>query len=64
MSARLLTVADLADRYRCKRRTVLSKVIHRAGFPKATMPTGSPRLRVWDEAEVIAWERVQGRKAA
>lgn len=61
---KLLTPADLARRYDCTRRTVLTAVIHRQGFPKAIMPTGSPRLRVWDEAEVVAWERSQGRRAA
>ena len=61
---RLLTVADLARRYDCERRTVLTAVIRREGFPKAILPTGSPRKRVWDEAEVVAWERSRGRKAA
>ena len=61
---RLLTASDLAERYQCSRRTVLTAVMRRQGFPKAILPTGSPRLRVWDEAEVIAWERSQGRKAA
>lgn len=60
----LLTASDLARRYQCSRRTVLATIMRRPGFPKAILPTGSPRLRVWDEGEVMDWERAQGRKAA
>lgn len=64
MSAKLLTADDLARRYRCKRRTVLRKIIGGRGFPKAILPTGSPKLRVWDEKEVERWEATSARKAA
>lgn len=60
---RLLTVADLATRWGCHVDTVRESV-RRKGFPKPIMPSGSVRLRLWREDEVLRWESTEGRKAA
>lgn len=60
---RLLTIGDLAQRWRCAVKTVRESVL-RPGFPKPIRPTGSDRLRLWRETEVEKWEMTEGRKAA
>mgnify|MGYP001573014580 CR=1 FL=1 len=55
---------DLARRYHCTVETVRDDVVLRPGFPKPIRPTGSDRLRLWDEGELVKWERTEGRKAA
>ena len=61
---RLLTVADLASRWRCAYKTVRDDIVRRPGFPKPIMPTGTARLRLWDETEIAKWEATNARKAA
>lgn len=64
MSGRLLTVAQLAERWQCAYKTVRDDIVRRPGFPKPIMPTGTVRLRLWDESEVAKWEATSARKAA
>jgi len=61
---RLLTVKDLAARYGCAVKTAREDIVLRKGFPKPIMPTGSVRLRLWREEEVLRWEATEGRRAA
>lgn len=63
-SGRLLTVREVAQRYRCAVKTAREDIVRRPGFPKAIMPTGSVRLRLWKESEVEQWETTAARKAA
>ena len=60
----MLTIKDLAARYGCEVKTARDTIVHRPGFPKPIMPTGSVRLRLWREDEVARWEITEGRKAA
>jgi predicted DNA-binding transcriptional regulator AlpA len=61
---KLLTVADIAERYGCAVKTVREDIVRRPGFPKPIRPTGSDRLRLWKIEEVERWESAEGRRAA
>lgn len=63
MTDRHLGIDDLAARWKCGIDAARESV-RRKGFPKPIMPTGSKRLRLWPEAEVVKWEATEGRKAA
>lgn len=60
---KLLTIPDLADRWRCHPKTARAIVL-RPEFPRPIMPTGSVRLRLWAEGEIERWESKDGRRAA
>lgn len=59
----LLTMADLATRYGCSKRSILTMRKARPDFPqplRPLSPNGWPR---WREADIAAWERKHARDA-
>lgn len=61
---KFLTIAALAERWQCAYKTVRDDIVRRPGFPKPIRPTGSNRLRLWEETEIEKWEATSARKAA
>ena len=59
----LMTIDDIAAFFKVPRRLVAERWIHKPDFPPPAFAP-SPRRRLWEEAEVIAWAMPAARRSA